>query len=160
MVWYRFGSLFESLSSMELGSNRDDSQLPVSPVSMQPQQTVVLPKTVPNTNEADIFTPKVRVHFCTQNKTNWRNASCTDRVGKNFQPLGTRTYATKISHVNFLQATRRHRSSANAAHYNPSGIQSKAASQDGGALIAVQSGTECAASLVFFLLQPFFLRPG
>ena len=81
-------------------------------------------------------------------------------LGTKFWFKGTRTYATKISHVNFLQATRRHRSSANAAHYNPSGIQSKAASQDGGALIAVQSGTECAASLVFFLLQPFFLRPG
>ena len=52
--------------------------------------------------------------------------------------------------------TRRHQSPVDAADHNPSGIQSKAASQAGGALIALQSGTECAAALSSFFSEPFF----
>ena len=74
--------------------------------------------------------------------------------GTEFQCLGTRTCATHISHAS---GTRRHQSPVDAADHNPSGIQSKAASQAGGALIALQSGTECAAaSLVFFLFRALF----
>ena len=50
--------------------------------------------------------------------------------------------------------TRRHQSLANAADYNPSGIQSKAASQAGGALIALHSQAECAAVSLVFSLFP------
>ena len=99
-------------------------------------------KTVHSTNEPDLH-QKDFLGLCTK-----------------LECLGTMTNTAQISHVSCsLRATRRQQSSADAVDHNPSGIQSEPAPQAGGALIALQSGAECAASLVFFLFRPFS-RPG